>query len=163
VNPFEEYLDRCVYARTPEQGPLDRLDLELLQQCLEYSRDTGEPLPVELLKDMIIEIRMLRSGRESELFNEGKHKPKLHPTAEGLERDAVSYILTCQKQKLDPHPVKTICMAYGVANSTVHRWKDQYKDSATDSLPRGRLEGVRDEWGGLYQQYLKETPKHWIK
>jgi hypothetical protein len=61
VNPFEKYRERCVHHPAPGEA-LGELDLELLQWCFEYARNTGEPLSPELLHELIFEIRILRSG-----------------------------------------------------------------------------------------------------
>jgi len=152
MNPYDKYLMDCLPCTGPTES-VKPLDLDLVSECLEYARKKREPLPIEFLVDLLREVRLLQSGRPSKLFTKQGTKPKNHPMASILERDAVSYILTCQKNKSDPTPVKTICDAFRVSNSTVHRWKKKYKDIAIDNANKEQLEVVLEWWPDNYQHF----------
>ena len=155
MNPYDKYLVDCLPCGGPEES-IKPLNLDLVHECLKYARETGESLPAEFIVDLLREVRLLQSGRASELFTKQGTKPKNHPMASILERDAVSYILTCKKNKSDLTPVKTICGAYDVSNSTAHRWKKKYKDTAIDNANKAQLEVVLNEWPNLYLHFKPE-------
>jgi hypothetical protein len=125
--------------------------LARLQKHLQDAYDKDKPLPRDVLYVLLREIKLLRSGRKSTVFKTTRTKSTIHPVDEILQRDAVSYILTCQKSGREPKaaarifptcqksgrgptPIKTICKLYGVSNSTVHRWKAKYEDVASSNL-----------------------------
>jgi hypothetical protein len=143
INPYDKYLWDCLPCGGPAES-VKPLSLDLVHECLKYARETGEPLPAEFLVDLLREVRLLQSGRPSKLFTKQGTKPKNHPMAAIMERDAVSYILTCQKNKSDPTPIKTIGKVFDVKNSAVHRWKEKYMEVAIDNLNKAQLEWVLD-------------------
>lgn len=152
MNPYDKYLVDCLPCGGPAES-VKPLGLDLVRECLEYARETSTPLPAEFLTDLLREVRLLQSGRPSKLFTKQGTNPKDHPMAAILERDAVSYILTCQKNKFDPTPVKTICDASGASNSAVHRWKMKYKDVAIDNANKAQREATLDWLRDMYRPF----------
>ena len=169
MNPFEEYGDRCWYCRLPGQEPFGELDLELLQRCLEYARDTGQPLPDPLLRELIFEVSLLRGRRDSQLFKKPT-KGTGHPRAEYIESGVVSYIRTCEElnrdpnlqDTFDPNPRQTIMRVYDITKSTIHRWMLKYEVKAVSNLNKAQLEFVISP--GYVKWYRSFKPKqHKIK
>ena len=152
MNPYDKYLVDCLPCGGPEES-VKPLSLDLVHECLKYASETGESLPAEFLVDLLREVRLLQTGRPSKLFTKQGTNPKNHPMASILERDAVSYILTCQKNKSDPMPVKTICKASGASNSAVHRWKEKYKDVAIDNANKAQLATILDWLRDIYRPF----------
>jgi hypothetical protein len=148
LNPFEEYSERVrsVNALTglcPGEDPelwgvhhdeYEALDLDLLRDCLSHAIESGEPLPPDLLRELITEVDRLRTGRVSELFKKIETRPSRHPDRERLEGAAVAYAEICGETKADASPIKTICKSFGVTPATVHRWKQKYRATLPSNI-----------------------------
>jgi hypothetical protein len=152
MNPHDKYLRDSLPCGGPAES-VKPLSLDLVHNCLKYAQETGEPLPTEFVADLLKEVELLQSYRPSEVFKKQGQALKDHPMAAILERDAVSYILTCQKNKSDPTPIKTICDAYGVTSSTPDRWKKKYRDVAIDNANKAQLDAVLTQWPALYRHF----------
>lgn len=114
---------------------------ETVFECLKYVRETGRPVPNSVLDGLIYNMDLLDRGRESNLFEKKGTKPKTHPVKEFWQRDAVSYVLTCQKNDLDKTPVKTICDKFEVTRPTFYKWKKKYKD-ASDNVSKEYIQYI---------------------
>jgi hypothetical protein len=126
-----------------------------------YSFLTNEPLPKELTGLLIRELAVIKSGRDSPLFEKPKSiagvnkTPTTHPEAIYLERRAVSYIKTNRKTHWDKTPVKTICDAFGVERPTVYRWEKKYPTARDDYTKEG-MNLLLEQLAPLYP--LKKSP-----
>lgn len=138
VNSYEQYLkDLDNYATKSSRYP--ELNLDIIIEGLQRVYKTDKPPPKHFLYDLIKQIELLRSGWESDLLKK-REAQKSHPSIRGYQEMAVSYILSCRKNKYDGHPVQTVANEYGVSRNTVYRWVKIYKNDALDGLSEELLE-----------------------
>ena len=89
VSPYPEFLEAYSIFKFGDGGVPSQ---ELVHQCLMYSFLTGEPLPRELTSLLVREFAVIKSGRDSPLFEKPKSRagetktPTTHPEAVYLER-----------------------------------------------------------------------------
>ena len=125
MNPTEKYFKACpIYLANGPQP-----DFELVYECLKYADEYDQPLPEQLIKQLLYNMKLFKNGWESDLLK--KHtatKEAAHPIAEEIERGAVLYALLSTRYGLDRTPVKTVCINLRVGRSTYYRWKDKYSD-----------------------------------
>lgn len=158
ASPYPEFLEAYNAFKF---GEGDVPEQELVYQCLMYSFLTSEPLPKELIGLLIRELAVIKSGRDSSLFEKPKScagetkTPTTHPEAVYLERRAVSYVKTNRKTRWDESPVKTICDAFGVSRATYYRWEEKYPTARDDYTKEG-VKLLLEELAPLYPS--KKSP-----
>jgi len=124
--------------------PIPILDLNLLKDCLLYHRQTKEPLPDRLVVDLLFEIDLALSGRESKIINKpaGITKRKVHPLLDFLQKLAVAYDANSTKFQYDKSPIRTLASVCGVDRSTVHSWKRKYPETEIPAFESARTAAV---------------------
>ena len=153
MNSFERYLkDLDNYLTRSQRYP--EVDLDVVIEGLQYAYKTGKSLPKHLLYDLIEQMKLLRSGWDSELFQK-REAQESHPSTQRYQEIAVSYVLSCRKNNFDEHPVPTIAKAYGVTRKTIYEWIKKYKDDAFDSLGEELL--AHQHQAGIGYKFQKAT------
>ena len=103
-----------------------RPDIHLLKDCLEFSVETGTPLPPEIAEYLLSHVKVLISGRNSTLLCKQGTKPKTSRLADLCQEMAANYVRICKHTGWDSSPVATASGAFGVNRSSVQKWVIKY-------------------------------------
>jgi len=122
MKAFEAYLKLVPEYDYDPEGPQPGFDLVL--SCLHEASGDG-CLPEPLIEQLKWNMMLLKSGRESPLFQKQGTKPGAHPKVRIIENMALMYIWLSENSGSDKSPVKTVCDVLGVSKSTVYRWKSK--------------------------------------
>ena len=99
-------------------------DLDLVYECLRQMLFTNEPLPKMLTLELMMEIELLKSNREGNVFRRGKN-PTTHPVELTWHSYVIVYVDQAKKRGFDDNPIKTIKEELGIGKSTYYDWKKE--------------------------------------
>ena len=150
--------------------PSDELASELRASYIAMLRLVAKGkkhLPGDMASELADAIEALSEGQDETFLIPGNLKlrqrkqPRAHPFLEKCRLDAVHYLhLVSSGELSDTHPVTTVARAYGVSQSTVHRWRNKYGHTQVSPPNPTLVKKLLRSSGQQYQKQIKRlTPK----
>ena len=127
------------------------INLNLLHECLVTMHFTGEPLPCILVDHLLNEIELLKTGRESDVFQRRKN-PVASMHERSMRMSVVNYVELTKAHDLDKNPMKTIKEELGITRSTYYEWKKKHPQHPFPLVSTENIDDVKE-----YVQCIWET------
>ena len=170
---YRQWLD--IRAKWREQEgdalkPSEKLASELRASYIAMLRLVAKGkkhLPGDMASELADAIEVLSEGQDETFLIPGNLKlrqrkqPRAHPFLEKCRLDAVHYLhLVSSGELSDTHPVITVARAYGVSQSTVHRWRNKYGHRQLSPPKPTLVKKLLRSSGQQYQKQIERlTPK----
>ncbi|MBK6355380.1 MAG: hypothetical protein IPF44_00915 [Betaproteobacteria bacterium] len=158
---YSRYLD--AKAKPTPNGKLSSGSLFDMQRALLDALRSGQPLPIEMQRDLAFSFEELVTGNQPELLTVLRGAGKPDPTLKRyLRKEAIRYLRWVSDGRInDKTPLKTVARSFGVTAKAVETWIDAFSDTEIDPLvfESPDLAEFEDSDGGLVKRDHSELVK----
>ena len=135
---------------------------EAIFDAVRLHRTEGTPIPSEMMFELEFELEHWLAGIPSQrlplLTRRGR---RTSPVVRRCQLTAVTYILASPGITYDKAARQTVRRHYGVAESTVQRWKNIYQETAMDSLENFYPDLETEQRQSLLTALMKSSGKQY--